>query len=304
MDIDQFVWRRHRRVEAVVGWCQWTRAVTPCTSACEPASLCRVCTVKQYAPCATLSETHPCCHTSRLSVVWHRSPHGGYGWHQGALVVVVSSTWQGTGGCQTVNRVEGGSIPPAAILKLRQFRSPHICLCLSEETLKASGPFYLVSMPREEWVHMWLYGFICDSMGSYVRLWVHMWLYGIICKTVGSYVTVFICETVCSYVTLCVHLWDCSYVTLWVHMWLYGFICDSMGSYVTLWVHMWLCGFICDSMGSYVTLWVHMWVWVHMWDGGFTFDSMGSYVTLWVHMWLYGFICDSVGSYVTLWDHL
>ena len=27
--------------------------------------------------------------------------------------------------------------------------SPHICLCLSEETLKAGGPFYLVSMPGE-----------------------------------------------------------------------------------------------------------------------------------------------------------
>ena len=27
--------------------------------------------------------------------------------------------------------------------------SPHICLCLSEETLKAGGPFCLVSMPGE-----------------------------------------------------------------------------------------------------------------------------------------------------------
>ena len=34
-------------------------------------------------------------------------------------------------------------------LKLRQFRSPLICLCLSEETLKAGGPFCLVSMPGE-----------------------------------------------------------------------------------------------------------------------------------------------------------
>ena len=50
---------------------------------------------------------------------------------------------------RTVNRGDGGSIPPAAILKLRQFRSPHICLCLSEETLKAGGPFYLVSMTGE-----------------------------------------------------------------------------------------------------------------------------------------------------------
>ena len=49
----------------------------------------------------------------------------------------------------TVNRGVGGSIPPTAISKLRQFRSPHICLCLSEETLKAGGPFYLVFMPGE-----------------------------------------------------------------------------------------------------------------------------------------------------------
>ena len=50
---------------------------------------------------------------------------------------------------RTVNRGDGGSIPTTAVSKLRQFRSPHICLCLSEETLKASGPFYLVSMPGE-----------------------------------------------------------------------------------------------------------------------------------------------------------
>ena len=43
-----------------------------------------------------------------------------------------------------VNRGDGGSIPPAAVSKLRQSRSRHICLCLSEETLKAGGPFYLV----------------------------------------------------------------------------------------------------------------------------------------------------------------
>ena len=49
----------------------------------------------------------------------------------------------------TVNRGDDGSIPPTAISKLRQFRSPHICLCFSEETLKAGVPFYLVSMPRE-----------------------------------------------------------------------------------------------------------------------------------------------------------
>ena len=51
--------------------------------------------------------------------------------------------------CRTVNRWDGGSIPPTAVSKLRQFRSHHICLCLSEETLKAGGPFCLVSMPGE-----------------------------------------------------------------------------------------------------------------------------------------------------------
>ena len=50
---------------------------------------------------------------------------------------------------RTVNRWDGGSIPPAAVLKFRQFHSPHICLCLSEETLKVGGLFYLVSMPGE-----------------------------------------------------------------------------------------------------------------------------------------------------------
>ena len=52
-------------------------------------------------------------------------------------------------GRQTVNRGDGGSITPATVLKLRQFCSPHVCLCLSEETLKAGGPFYLVSMQGE-----------------------------------------------------------------------------------------------------------------------------------------------------------
>ena len=49
----------------------------------------------------------------------------------------------------TVNRGDSGSIPPTAVSKLSQFRSPHICLCLSEETLKTGGPFYLVSIPGE-----------------------------------------------------------------------------------------------------------------------------------------------------------
>ena len=50
---------------------------------------------------------------------------------------------------RTVNRGHGGSIPPTATLKLRQFYSSHICLYVLEEKLKAGGPFYLVSMPGE-----------------------------------------------------------------------------------------------------------------------------------------------------------
>ena len=59
-----------------------------------------------------------------------------------------------SGGCavegQTVNREDGSSIPPTAVLKLKaSFFPPHICLCLSEETLKPGDHFYLVSMPGE-----------------------------------------------------------------------------------------------------------------------------------------------------------
>ena len=50
---------------------------------------------------------------------------------------------------RTVNRGDNGSIPPTAVSKLRQFHSIHICLCFSEETLKASAPFYLVYLPGE-----------------------------------------------------------------------------------------------------------------------------------------------------------
>ena len=42
---------------------------------------------------------------------------------------------------RTVNRGDGGTIPPTAVSILRQFHSPHICLCLSEETLKAGGVY-------------------------------------------------------------------------------------------------------------------------------------------------------------------
>ena len=63
---------------------------------------------------------------------------------------MVSGDWRvetvGSGGRaverRTVNRGDGGSIPPATVLKPRQFHSPHICTCHAEETLKAGGPFY------------------------------------------------------------------------------------------------------------------------------------------------------------------
>ena len=45
---------------------------------------------------------------------------------------------------QTVSQGDGGSIPPTTVSKLRQFRSRHICVCLSEETIKAGGPFYQI----------------------------------------------------------------------------------------------------------------------------------------------------------------
>ena len=34
----------------------------------------------------------------------------------------------------TVNRGDGGSIPPTAVSKLRQCRSPHICLSFGRDT--------------------------------------------------------------------------------------------------------------------------------------------------------------------------
>ena len=48
----------------------------------------------------------------------------------------------------TVNQADQCSNSPAAVSKFGQFRSLQIA-CLSEETLKAIGPFYLVSMPGE-----------------------------------------------------------------------------------------------------------------------------------------------------------
>ena len=51
---------------------------------------------------------------------------------------------------RTVNRGDGGSIPLAAVSKLRQFRSPLIaCVFRKRQTLNAGGLFYLVCLPRE-----------------------------------------------------------------------------------------------------------------------------------------------------------
>ena len=50
---------------------------------------------------------------------------------------------------RNVSRGDVGSISPTTGSKRRHFRSPHICLCLSEDTLKAGGPFCVVSMPGE-----------------------------------------------------------------------------------------------------------------------------------------------------------
>ena len=75
-------------------------------------------------------------------------------WSKGNFCLLLfTSCSSGSGGRmverRTVNRGDSGSIPHTAVSKLRQFRSPHICLCVSEETLKAGGPFCLVSMPGE-----------------------------------------------------------------------------------------------------------------------------------------------------------
>ena len=86
--------------------------------------------------------------------------HGAETWTatkgQEARMEMTMLTWMcvvGSGGRaverRNVNRGDGGSMPPTAVSKLRQFRSPRLCLCLSEETLKAGGPFYLVAMPGE-----------------------------------------------------------------------------------------------------------------------------------------------------------
>ena len=52
--------------------------------------------------------------------------------------------------CATDDRVVTGSNPIGPALEtLVAISFTPLCLCLSEETLKAVGPFYLVSVPEE-----------------------------------------------------------------------------------------------------------------------------------------------------------
>ena len=87
-------------------------------------------------------ESHFCQFRNVIHVCVSTHIHGGQ-----SRCVCIQYSWERW----TVNRGDSGPIPSTAVLKLslRQFHSPHICLCLSEETLKACGPFYLVSMPGE-----------------------------------------------------------------------------------------------------------------------------------------------------------
>ena len=59
-----------------------------------------------------------------------------------------SGEWWSHGRAPDCQSRDGGSIPPTAVSKIRQFRLPHICLCLSEDTIKNGGPFCLVSSKR------------------------------------------------------------------------------------------------------------------------------------------------------------
>ena len=67
-------------------------------------------------------------------------------------IKIVGARWPSGLERGTGDRVVLGS-NPAATTSLRNFgkifRFTPLCQCLSEETLKAVGPFYLVSMPGE-----------------------------------------------------------------------------------------------------------------------------------------------------------
>ena len=96
----------------------------------------------------SLAIIHPGTIQISFNCTWifiHRD-HPKYQWStiQIALAIIPGGEWWSRGrvpDCQS----KGGSVPSTPF----RFRTPHICLCLSEEILKAGGPFYMVSMPWE-----------------------------------------------------------------------------------------------------------------------------------------------------------
>ena len=72
---------------------------------------------------------------------------------------------------RTVNRGDGGSVSPNADSKLRQFRSPHICLCLSEEILKSRWSLLTGVYARESKLsHTGGKSVTCSGLTNY-RIW-------------------------------------------------------------------------------------------------------------------------------------
>ena len=74
----------------------------------------------------------------------------------GGAVDVCGALWLCVGrgawcvwGAGTFGREVWGSNPPAVVFKTWAISFTPLCLCFSEETLKAVGPFYIVSMPGE-----------------------------------------------------------------------------------------------------------------------------------------------------------
>ena len=62
------------------------------------------------------------------------------------------------------------------------------------------GALYPYDYYGRLWVCMWLYGYVCGSVGTYVALWVRMWLYGYVCGSVGTYVALWVRMWLCVYV--------------------------------------------------------------------------------------------------------
>ena len=94
----------------------------------------------------TRTHTHTCIHTlqhTHIHTYIHMHTHTDR--HIQALELPSGERWSHSRAqdCQFEGMVVQSHLP--------SFRNihTHICLCLSEETLKAGGPFYLVSMPGE-----------------------------------------------------------------------------------------------------------------------------------------------------------